>query len=71
MKPRIYRRHPLKMHLGRATIGNEIGLLVLHSFIKEARSAILCNIDPGLLFKIFSTLTPFHQIKTENNSILA
>ena len=27
--------------------------------------------DPGLMFKIFSTLTPFHQIKIKNNSILA
>ena len=32
MKPRIYRRHPLNMHLGRATIAEGVGKQNSHPF---------------------------------------
>ena len=32
MKPRIYRRHPLKMHLGRATIAEGVSKQNSHPF---------------------------------------
>ena len=32
MKPRIYRRHPLNMHLGRATIAHRVSKQNLHPF---------------------------------------
>ena len=57
--------------LSAAVLGKQHELRDMYIYLKRLDLPFLCNFDPGLLFKIFSTLTLFHHIKTENNSILA
>ena len=46
MTPRIYRRHPLNMHLGRATIGEGVSKQNSHPFkvMQKRRSLDFCMV---------------------------
>ena len=49
MKPRIYRRHPLNMHLGRATIAEGVSKQNSHTF-KVMQKRQSCGFTYGYVY---------------------